>query len=206
MENYAKSCSTEAPLERQDVPIDCLPENFLWMKVKPGSKLRNILGFASSAFKDQRVILWTGSGSAIIKAISCAEIMKRNFKSLHQITRVCFRKLEETWDPITDGLDQLVVTREVPTIHIMLSKDSLDINQLGYQGPEDKDPSFKQKKQQGVKKKMVHRKGKQVTKDARGTQSEETKEGVLFTNETPLAQHQRSQKRKRNTNGEQKKE
>ncbi|KAG8225872.1 hypothetical protein J437_LFUL004802 [Ladona fulva] len=137
MEKYTKGKCIEEPLERSRVPIDCLPETFLWMKVKPNSKLRNLLGLATNFLKDEQVVLWTGSGPAVIKAISCAEIMKRKFNNLHQITKLCFRKVTETWDPISDGLDELVVEREVPTIHILLSKDALDSNELGYQPPGD---------------------------------------------------------------------
>ncbi|XP_071445993.1 ribonuclease P protein subunit p25-like protein isoform X2 [Hetaerina americana] len=206
MENYTRGNSKEAPLEREDIPIDCLPEKFLWMKVKPGSKMRNVLGYASSAFKDERVVLWSGSGPAIIKAISCAEIMKRKYKNLHQITRICFHKHEETWEPIKDGLDKLLATREVPTIHIMLSKESLDKSQLGYQGPGDVNSSFKLKAPQDVKKKIAYRKGKPVKKEPKEKIPVKSREPETFANESTPTEPKRNQKRKRQSESEQKKE
>lgn len=48
------------------------------------------------------------------------------FKSMYIIFRV-----KEYWIPNRDDLDELVVTRDVPTIHILLSKDVLDENEPG---------------------------------------------------------------------------
>lgn len=134
MENYKKGKNVEEPLTKDKIPIKNLPENFIWMQVRGGSKMRNLLDYALKEFETTNSIVWTGSGTAIGKAISCAEIMKRKF-TLHQINKICFRKVEEHWDPVLEDLDSLVVTREIPTIHILLSKDSLDATELGYQAP-----------------------------------------------------------------------
>jgi ribonuclease P/MRP protein subunit RPP25 len=40
-------------------------------------------------------------------------------------------RVEEYWEPKEEGLDQLVVTREIPTIHILLSREPLDQNEPG---------------------------------------------------------------------------
>lgn len=134
MENYKKGKNVEEPLTKEKIPIKNLPENFIWMQVRGGSKMRNLLDYALKEFQTANSIVWTGSGTAIGKAISCAEIMKRKF-TVHQINKICFRKVEEHWDPVLEDLDSLVVTREIPTIHILLSKDSLDATELGYQAP-----------------------------------------------------------------------
>ncbi|PSN56831.1 Ribonuclease P protein subunit p25-like protein, partial [Blattella germanica] len=65
---------------------------FVNFQVGAGSKMRNLLGYAIKAFKEERAIVWSGSGAAIGKAISCAEIMKRHFRQAHQITKICPRK------------------------------------------------------------------------------------------------------------------
>ncbi|XP_049958307.1 ribonuclease P protein subunit p25-like protein isoform X1 [Schistocerca serialis cubense] len=135
MENYTKGKNVEEPLEKEKIPIPNLPEKFIWMQVTGGSKMRNLLNYALKAFKDERSIVWSGSGGGMGKAISCAEIVKRRNKDLHQITKICYRKVEEYWEPQMENLDTLVVIREIPTIHILLSKDPLDKNEPGYQAP-----------------------------------------------------------------------
>ncbi|XP_023713320.1 ribonuclease P protein subunit p25-like protein [Cryptotermes secundus] len=135
MENYSKGKNVEEPLTRDNIPIPALPANFTWMQVSGGSKMRNLLGYAMKAFKEEKAIVWSGSGAAIGKAISCVEIMKRRYKPTHQLTKICYRKVEEFWEPLLEELDPLVVVREVPTIHILLSKDPLNTAEPGYQAP-----------------------------------------------------------------------
>nr|CAD7587674.1 unnamed protein product [Timema genevievae] len=113
-------------------------QDMYWMEcticpqVGAGSKMRSVLGFAMKSFKDERCIVWSGSGPAISKTISCAEIMKRRYKNTHQITKIGYRKVEEFWEPQIEDLDPLVVVREIPIIHILLSKDELNSEEPGY--------------------------------------------------------------------------
>ncbi|XP_018562237.1 ribonuclease P protein subunit p25-like protein isoform X2 [Anoplophora glabripennis] len=136
MENYRKGKNIEEPLERNKIAIPNLPDNFLWMQVKGGSKIRNLLSYALKEFTTVNSLVWTGSGTSVGKAITCAEIMKRECNnSLHQITKLCYRLVEEFWDPLNPELDQIVVKRKLPMIHIYLSKDPLNTEELGYQAP-----------------------------------------------------------------------
>ncbi|XP_068567696.1 ribonuclease P protein subunit p25-like protein [Cebidichthys violaceus] len=84
-----------------------------------------------------RQIVLTASGTGVSKAITCAEIVKRRVKGLHQLTRVQFSTVDEVWDPLetSAGLDSLTVSRNLPSIWILLSKDTLDQSQTGYQEP-----------------------------------------------------------------------
>uniref|UniRef100_A0A8D8XGG4 Ribonuclease P protein subunit p25-like protein n=1 Tax=Cacopsylla melanoneura TaxID=428564 RepID=A0A8D8XGG4_9HEMI len=143
MENYSKGSNEEEPWDLSKVSIPSIPEDITWMKVSPGAKMRNLLEFALKDFKDKDQILWSGSGPAINKTISCAEIMKHKFSSVHQISTVCYRKVIEYWDPLIDALDQLKVTRDIPTIHILLSKQLLDTTVSGYQDPGNKSVFWK---------------------------------------------------------------
>lgn len=69
--------------------------NVLILKVKGGTKVSNVIDHAKEAFKvkNSRTVVWTGSGGGVSKTISCAEIMKRDLLALHQVTRLCYRKL-----------------------------------------------------------------------------------------------------------------
>ncbi|KAM8960967.1 ribonuclease P protein subunit p25-like protein [Pelodytes ibericus] len=136
MENYKKVKVLEKPLE---LPLAGLPPDLIEMKVKDGSKIRNLMGFAIGKMESDsgRQIAFSGSGKALSKTITCVEIMKRRVQDLHQITKICFRQTEEIWEPIVPevGLDPLTVKRNSPAIFILLSKDPLDCTEPGYQAP-----------------------------------------------------------------------
>lgn len=93
MENYKKGKNVEEELTQDRIPIECLPEKFLWMHVKGGTKPTNVVEYAEKALKsgEYKSIVWSGSGGGVPKTISCAEIMKRNF-DLHQVTRLSYQK------------------------------------------------------------------------------------------------------------------
>ncbi|KAM4639433.1 ribonuclease P protein subunit p25-like protein [Amazona ochrocephala] len=136
MENYKKTKIVEKPCLH---PFTNLPPDIIEMKVKDGSKIRNLMGYAISKMEldSVRQILFTGSGKAVSKTIMCVEIMKRRLKELHQITKVLFRQIKEIWEPIVPeaGLDTLTVKRNIPAICVLLSKDALNPQEPGYQAP-----------------------------------------------------------------------
>ncbi|XP_048358555.1 ribonuclease P protein subunit p25-like protein isoform X2 [Sphaerodactylus townsendi] len=136
MENYQKSKTVERP---PPLPFSNLPVDIIEMKVKDGSKIRNLMGYAIGKMEldPVRQVLFSGAGKAISKTITCVEIMKRRLSGLHQITKVFFQQIEEIWEPIVPevGLDPLTVKRNVPAICILLSKDPLDAQEPGYQAP-----------------------------------------------------------------------
>ncbi|XP_029174403.1 ribonuclease P protein subunit p25-like protein isoform X2 [Nylanderia fulva] len=113
------------------VPIDNLPKKFLWMHVKNGTKIRNVLDYALKEFPNYNSIVWTGIGQGIVKTISCAELFKRNQEGLHQVTKLCYTESEK------EITEKTINTHRVPEIHILLTKDIKDITELGYQAPDD---------------------------------------------------------------------
>ncbi|KAL3270015.1 hypothetical protein HHI36_009072 [Cryptolaemus montrouzieri] len=134
MENYVKGKNLEEPLDISKVPISNLPQDVLWMQIRGGTKMTNVLAHVMKQFENKTDIacLWTGFGPSVGKTISCAEIMKKEFKhELHQVTKICYRLVEEYWDPVLPELQQLVVKRKLPMIHIYLSNKPLDIRELG---------------------------------------------------------------------------
>lgn len=112
------------------VPIHNLPEKFLWMHVKSGTKIRNVLGYAMKEFPSYNSIIWTGTGNGIAKTISCAEIFKRKYENLHQVTKLCYVSSEKS-------KEDTVKAHRIPEVHILLTKDIKDTTELGYQAPGD---------------------------------------------------------------------
>ncbi|XP_013391182.1 ribonuclease P protein subunit p25-like protein [Lingula anatina] len=133
MEHYEKGSVVEV----DELDNYSYHPSVIHMKVSPGSKIKNLLGFAMKKFKDPEVkqITWNGAGTGTTKVISCAEIMKRKVKGLHQITRARYKRIEEYWEPKLEGLDRLKVNRNIPALTILLSKDPLDTEEMGYQAP-----------------------------------------------------------------------
>lgn len=77
----------------------------------------------------------TGTGNAITKAVTLAEVVKRRFKGLHQITSLGSTEIVDEYEPLEEGLDKVIETRSLSTIEIKLSKEELDTKDKGYQAP-----------------------------------------------------------------------
>ncbi|XP_076869408.1 ribonuclease P protein subunit p25-like protein [Brachyhypopomus gauderio] len=158
MENYRKAGSVEQPCA---CPFPDLPADTPEVRVRDGSKIRNLMKFALSRMESRTAeaessgaqeeaepnagpgrslcgqIVFTGVGPSVAKAITCVEILKRRIRGLHQSTRLLYRTVQETWEPLEPaaGLDSLTVSRNVPGIWVLLSREALDRSQPGYQAP-----------------------------------------------------------------------
>ncbi|XP_077071051.1 ribonuclease P protein subunit p25-like protein [Siphateles boraxobius] len=158
MENYRKARTVDQPCP---CPFPDLPSDTPEVRVKDGSKVRNLMRFALSRMEEKapskdhpdtcegsevsvgsgenlcRQIVFTGVGQSVAKAITCVEIMKRRVRCLHQHTKLAYRTVQEVWEPLEPeaGLDSLTVSRNVPSVWVLLSRDPLDRNQPGYQAP-----------------------------------------------------------------------
>ncbi|XP_028986175.1 ribonuclease P protein subunit p25-like protein [Betta splendens] len=165
MENYSKARTVEQP---SVCPFSGLAPDTPEIRVKDGSKLRNLLRYALSRMEVKapapeeqgrvppgegamdvggqgealgralcKQVVFTSVGKGVSKAITCAEIVKRRVKGLHQLTRLLYSAVVEVWEPLEPGagLDSLTVSRNVPTIWILLSREPLECSQSGYQAP-----------------------------------------------------------------------
>ncbi|XP_043933705.1 ribonuclease P protein subunit p25-like protein [Protopterus annectens] len=145
MENFRKVKKTE---EDCPLPFESLPPGVVEMKVKEGSKIRNLMSFAMSRMESEGTmhIVFSGSGRAVTKTITCVEIMKRKLKGLHQITKLRYKTMQEVWENKMqqEGKpDKLTVHKNIPSICILLSKDPLNPAEAGYQPPQTEDCLWK---------------------------------------------------------------
>ncbi|KAM4733433.1 ribonuclease P protein subunit p25a [Anableps anableps] len=131
--------------ERAPFPIPGLAADILHMRVKEGSKIRNLLRFATARMQGEgkdssatgvRQVVFTGLGRGITKTITCVEILKRKVTGLHQVSRLCYMTVNEVWESTLQEVESITVERTVPAICILLSKDPLDPQELGYQPPQ----------------------------------------------------------------------
>merc|ERR1711957_907238 len=77
------------------------------------------------------------SGNATTKAVTAAEVIKRRFKGLHQITNLTSEEVVDEYEPLEEGLDNVTETRNLAILEITLSKEALDTSDKGYQAPID---------------------------------------------------------------------
>lgn len=138
---FKKVCRIE---EDSVCPFPGLASDVLDMRVKEGSKIRNLMGFAMTRMQDGqsglKQVVFSGSGRAVTKTITCAEIMKRKIAGLHQITKLQYKGLREIWESQAEGDSEMTIHRTLPSIRILLSKDPLDPLEPGYQPPAFWDP------------------------------------------------------------------
>ncbi|XP_035908497.1 ribonuclease P protein subunit p25-like protein isoform X2 [Anopheles stephensi] len=184
MMHYNKGKNVEEEMSHDQFPAGVLPDQFLWMQVKGGSAVMNLVEHAKKALEDgtYRTVVWSGSDGGVGKTISCAEIMKRHFE-LHQVTRICFKTVQEFWVPQESGLEPIVAKRNIPCVHIITSLDEIDPKVPGYQhsktqggfwtgaglGPADGSPSKRAKgprPKEGGDKKGNYFTGPQLNKKA----------------------------------------
>ncbi|XP_063786498.1 ribonuclease P protein subunit p25 [Pseudophryne corroboree] len=124
------------------LPFKNLHPHVAQMRVKEGSKIRNLVGYALSYMGSEGTgqIVFSAYGRAVTKAITCVEILKRQVGGLHQITKVQYKVLQEVWQQkgteINNPAPCLTVHKNVPSICILLSKDPLDPQENGYQAPQ----------------------------------------------------------------------
>merc|ERR1711953_463023 len=85
--------------------------------------------------QDKKTITITGTGNAITKAVTLAEVAKRRFKGLHQITSLRTTEIVDEFEPLEEGLDKVTDTRTLSCIEIKLSMEAMDTGDKGYQAP-----------------------------------------------------------------------
>jgi len=121
MEHYCKGRNEEEELRKDNIPMSDLPSQFSWLEVTGSTRVRTDVGNMSRLLRDEGAIVVGGCGPNTEKVVTLAEIIKRRNKHVHQVTKVGEKSVREFWEPKTEDLDPLVVTRLVPTVHILLA-------------------------------------------------------------------------------------
>lgn len=95
--------------------------------------------YASKLLNEKEMDTFTlkATGAALATVVTVAEVIKRRFKGLHQITKLGSVEVTDEWEPLEEGLDPVIGTRSVSFIEIILSKKELDKTDKGYQEPLD---------------------------------------------------------------------
>lgn len=140
--NFRRISHTE---DSSPYPIPGLAADILHMKVKEGSKIRNLLRFVTTRMQEEgrdnsgtslRQVVFTGAGRGVTKTITCVEILKRTVAGLHQVSKLYYTTVNKVRECLRQGAPGTAMQRTVPAICILLSKDPLDPLEPGYQAPQ----------------------------------------------------------------------
>ncbi|KAE8617338.1 hypothetical protein XENTR_v10009041 [Xenopus tropicalis] len=141
MENFRRVQVVDED-DGQPLPFKNLHPDVVKMRVKEGSKIRNLVGYAVTHMlsEENGQIVFSAYGRGVTKAVTCVEILKRKIGGLHQVTKVQYKIVQEVWEQkgpkVQHPAPRLNVQKNYPSINILLSKEPLDPQEEGYQPPQ----------------------------------------------------------------------
>ena len=151
MDHYYKGGNEEECLSRETVPILGLPQSYGWEEVTGATRVRAVVGSLCKTLRQEKALVLSGSGPHTAKVVTLAEIIKRKHKQVVMTLQPGEREVKEFWEPKEEeeGLDTLVVTRRLPTLHILLdiNRDLEDTRQGFYEAVWGKNDSRGQRQQ-----------------------------------------------------------
>jgi len=151
MDHYYKGGNEEECLSRATVPILGLPQSYGWEEVTGATRVRAVVGSLCKTLRQEKALVLSGSGPHTAKVVTLAEIIKRKHKQVVMTLQPGEREVKEFWEPKEEeeGLDTLVVTRRLPTLHILLdiNRDLEDTRQGFYEAVWGKNDSRGQRQQ-----------------------------------------------------------
>ncbi|GAW83456.1 DNA/RNA-binding protein Alba 1 [Plasmodium gonderi] len=109
------------------------------MRITSTGRMTNYVNYGAKILgeEDKKSLKIKATGNAIGKAVTLAEIIKRRFKGLHQITRCGSTVITDQYVSGQDNNEHVVQEKTVSFIDILLSRDQLDVKDAGYQPPLD---------------------------------------------------------------------
>ncbi|KAG4107712.1 hypothetical protein H8356DRAFT_1624091 [Neocallimastix lanati (nom. inval.)] len=128
MENYRRT-EVETEFDPSEMDINILNKKDYELYITTKGKIKNYVTYGLNYLMDQSKVdplVITGKGNAINKAVTVAEIIKRKVIEDHkrndliQENDIEIVKSKDTWTPIEDKLDKIVVTKNLPGIIIKL--------------------------------------------------------------------------------------
>ena len=128
MEHYSLAEVEEGVLSKECVPASLpLPPDWGWLAVEGGGAgVGQLVGPAARLARTHRAVVIAGAGPGVAGAVSLAERVKRRLGAGRGGQRglaVGELLTKEVWRPRIPGPAPLLVTRRVPTIHILLEAD-----------------------------------------------------------------------------------
>jgi len=107
------------------------------VRISNNRTLRTYLVYINGLFEEKKMdtVILRGTGFVINKCTSVADLVRRRIKGLHEIVEFGSIEITDTYEPIEEGLDQVVLKRKIPYLSIKLSKNPLPKDHPGYHEP-----------------------------------------------------------------------
>jgi len=107
------------------------------IRVTAAGKIRNYISYAIHLFKDAKLteICLKAMGRVTHKAVLVAELLRGRVPDLHQQVEISSVPVADRFQPSLEGLDTVIVERNISSIAIRLSVSALDISHVGYHPP-----------------------------------------------------------------------
>jgi len=135
-------------------------------EIKVSLRSRGVASYIRYALKlflkeNQDTVIIKSAGNAASRGVTIAEVLRHRIPDLHQINRIAYNEIKETYVPREEGLDEIVDVRIIPVFDIKLTTKptNQDIRDPGYQKPLPKElvekvdlESLDKKKENGKKK------------------------------------------------------
>lgn len=132
----------------QDSASALLPQGQHIVRVNVSGKLTNYIAYAQKLLRPPAgdevsevvgKVELVALGRAINRAVTVAEILRRNHPGLHQCVQLRSLNMMDTYEPLEEGLSVLNMKRHMSALSITLSKspDSMDTEAPGYAPPLD---------------------------------------------------------------------
>ena len=136
-EKYFQVSSTLDKYTRISKNTGNISENEI--RVKSSKDTKFYVGYALHMVEKSNTdsIIIKATGNAIPKAVNVVEILKRRIEGIHQINVVQNVEVEDTYEPLEEGLDTVIVKRYLSLIEITLTRKITPgmAKEPGYQEP-----------------------------------------------------------------------
>ena len=113
------------------------------IRVAVAGQVSSYLGYAFRILNpksEHKSLTIRATGNAIVKALILIELVKRRIGDLHQLNKIHSRELESEEPSKLDENEKIITKRRVTAMDTILSKEAPDdLNQPGYQVPEEKE-------------------------------------------------------------------
>jgi len=127
MEKYKRVQKPKEPVAEDEIRITSM------------GRVTNYVTYALKLLQDQgkKSVTIKATGTAIDRAVHVAELLKRRYAGLHQVTRCGSKEVTDEFEPVEEGLERVTNTRIVSSIEITLTQDItiIDAKDPGYQAP-----------------------------------------------------------------------
>lgn len=131
--------NTQDKYQLKSKPQDTIESNEV--RIGAAGITSNYIKYIANLYEEKKAdqvfsVVLKGSGAAISRACNVAEILRHRIKDLAQVIKITNNEVTDEYEPLEEGLSEVVIKRKLTVIEIKLTTEKLEGNNvLGYQAP-----------------------------------------------------------------------